>query len=129
MSYAVVKGGLVIHEWAKARQMHSTYKVACIVATIFPFLELLIGIASIYFMRKLRTQRIMLIAIEANDEAENEPPEEGWKKRSRFMLTRWLRLVAPVSIAMHVYIICDSMSKSPQLYPKTPLIFLCYPEW
>ena len=97
LCYAVLKGGLVIHGWAKARQMHSTYKAVCIVAIVFPLLELLIGLVACYFMSKLRTQMVMLIVGEAND-------EEGWKKWSRYAWIRWLRLAQPVSIALGEFI-------------------------
>jgi len=102
LCYAVVKGGLVIHEWRIGRHMHTTYKILCIVATVFPLVELLVGAASFYYMRKLRTQQVMLIVNEMEEQEENGVTDAE-KSKSSFRaasLKRLLLMAKPVSEAI-----------------------------
>jgi len=99
LCYAAIKGGLIIHGWSKARHMHPTYKALCIAATVFPLVELLIGVGSFYFMRKLYTLRVILIVNETED-LEDERVTEEEKKKSAFRaanLKRLLLMAQPVS--------------------------------
>ena len=96
LCYAAAKGGLVIHRWTKARHMHPTYKTLCIVATVFPLLELLIGIGSIYFMRKLHSlMRVILIVNEIEDGRVTEEKKESTFRAAN--LKRLLLMAQPVS--------------------------------
>ena len=96
LCYAAAKGGLVIHGWPKARRMHPTYKTLSIVATVFPLLELLIGIASIYFMRKLYSRKVILIVNEIEDGrvTEKEIKDSAFRAAN---LKRLLAMAQPVS--------------------------------
>jgi len=96
LCYAAAKGGLVIHRWTKARHMHPTYKALCIVATVFPLVELLIGIGSIYFMRKLYSMKVILIVNEVEDGSvtEKETKDSAFRPAN---LKRLLLMAQPVS--------------------------------
>ena len=100
LSYAAVKIGLVVHEWKEGRHMHVTYKVLCITAAVFPLVELMIGVASFYFMKRLRTQQVMLIVNETEGQEQDEMTDEQ-KSKSSFRaasLRRLLLMAKPVSI-------------------------------
>ena len=95
--YAAVKGGFVIHEWRRGRHMHVTYKVLCIAAMVFPLVELLLGAASFYYMRKLRTQQVMLIINEMEEQEDNVADTETKKSFRAANLKRLLLMAKPVS--------------------------------
>ena len=104
--YAAVKGGFVIHEWRRGRYMHVTYKVLCIVATVFPLVELLLGAASFYYMGKLRTQQVMLIVNEMEEQDEGSGVMNAEKKKASFRtanLKRLLLMAKPVSNPICIY--------------------------
>lgn len=100
LCYAAVKGGFVIHEWRKGRHMHVTYKILCIVATVFPLVEVLLGAASFYYMRRLHTQRVMLLVNEMEEQEENGAGDTGKSKTSfrAANLKRLLFMAKPVSV-------------------------------
>ena len=104
LSYAAVKIGLVIHEWKEGRHMHVTYKILCIAAAVFPLVELVIGVLSFYFMRRLHTQQVMLIVNETEDQEQTEMTDEQNSKSSfrAASLRRLLLMAKPVSIYMYV---------------------------
>lgn len=108
LCYAAAKGGLVIHGWPKARRMHPTYKTLCIVATVFPLLELLIGIASIYFMKKLYSQKVILIVNEIEDGrvTEKEIKDSAFRAAN---LKRLLAMAQPVSDITGVFLLCSTL--------------------
>lgn len=109
LCYAVVKGGFVIHDWRKGRRMHVTYKILCIVAIVFPLVELLLGAASFYYMRRLRTQQVMLIVNEMEEQEESAVTDAEKSKRSfrAANMKRLLLMAKPVSNII------------PVTYPKT----------
>ena len=99
LCYAAVKGGLVIHDWRRGRHMHITYKILCIAATVFPLVELVFGVASFYYMGKLRTRQVMLIVNETEEQEESEM-SDAEKKKASFRaanLKRLLLMAQPVS--------------------------------
>ena len=105
MCYAAVKGGLVIHDWRRGRHMHVTYKALCIVAAAFPLVELLLGAASFYYMGKLRTQQVMLIVNEMEEQDDASGVTNAEKKKASFRaanLKRLLLMAKPVSNCIHV---------------------------
>lgn len=100
LCYAAVKGGLIIHEWRRGRHMHVTYKVLCIVATAFPLVELLVGAASFYYMKRLRTRQVMLIVneIDGQDESGATSLEKSKSSFRAANLKRLLLMAKPVSV-------------------------------
>ena len=107
LCYAAVKGGLVIHEWRQGRHMHVTYKVLCIVAVVFPLVELVVGAASFYYMRKLRTRQVMLIVNETEGQEQDGMTDEEKSKASFHTanLRRLLLMAQPVSVVLSL---CDA---------------------
>ena len=89
--------------------MHVTYKILCIVAIVFPLVELLLGAASFYYMRRLRTQQVMLIVNEMEEQEESAVTDAEKSKRSfrAANMKRLLLMAKPVSNII------------PVTYPKT----------
>lgn len=108
LCYAAVKGGLIIHDWREGKHMHVTYKALCIVAVIFPLVELVVGAASFYYMRKLRTRQVMLIVNETEGQEQDGMTDEEKSKASfrTANLRRLLLMAQPVSVVLSL--LCDA---------------------
>ena len=92
--YVAVKGAVIIHEisdggWNSVNpriRMHVAYKVLCVLALVFPLLEVGVGVASWFFVgRTVRLRRLQLLvnAEEGDEEEEEEEEEEGKKKKKK----------------------------------------------
>lgn len=105
MIYAVVKGALIIQSivrgtWNNVDQettMHTTYKVLCIVAVIFPAIEILFCLLSSWCLRRMiHTRRLrLLVNLEGGD-------EKPIKKKPD--IKRILLLAKPVNIIILFFI-------------------------
>ena len=100
--YAVVKGGMIIHSVVKGTwndvtkeiEMHITYKILCVTAAVFPVLEVVLGLISLWFVRTMvRVQKLRLIVNHEGDE-EEEPKPAPQKKAS---IKRIIVIAKPVS--------------------------------
>ena len=121
LCYAAVKGGLVIHEWREGRHMHVTYKVLCIVAAVFPLVELVVGAASFYYMRRLRTWKVMLIVNEIEEQEQNGMTDEEKSKVSfrTATLRRLLLMAQPVSVVLFLSVFSITASYATCTYTHT----------
>ena len=87
--YAVVKGGLILHQIVNKNwnvpsnpelNMSITYKILCIVAIVFPALEIVFGASSWYFLRRMiRIQQLRLIINQ--QDGEEKPKKKADLKR------------------------------------------------
>ena len=91
-AYAVVKGGLIIHQidggtWNAGIDpeidMHITYKILCVVAVVFPVVEFGLGVASWWVLRRMmRVQRLrMILSGEGSDEGLSKPQRKADLRR------------------------------------------------
>ena len=122
LCYAAVKGGLVIHEWRQGKHMHVTYKILCIVAVVFPLVELVVGAASFYYMKKLRTRQIMLIVNETEVQEQDGMTNEEKSKASFHTanLRRLLLMAQPVSVVFvySMYITTHAYTNMPAIHTQ-----------
>ena len=89
--YSLTKGTLILLKDSET-SLHITYKILCVVGVVSPTLEILIGLTSFYFMRRLiHVSRLRLIL----DENENE---SGEPKKKKADLKRLVKLARPVSV-------------------------------
>ena len=103
--YLAVKGSVIAHEVASGRwdsvnadvRMHVSYRILCVVALLFPLLEIGVGVASWYFLKRLVHVHGMrlLINAEEGDEEDDEDDEKGMKKK-KADLRRLFLLAKPV---------------------------------
>ena len=101
-AYAVIKGGVIVHKIATGTwdseskadlNMHIAYKILCVIAVVFPLVEIGVGLASWFFMRRLtQVQQLRLII---NGESE----EEGGKPKKKVDLRRLAILAKPVRLS------------------------------
>ena len=112
--YIAVKGSFIIDQivnsnWDSANpeiRMSISYKILCIVALVFPLLEVAISVASWFFLGRLvHIQQVQLL-INAEEGEVEEEEEEGGKKK-KVDLKRLVLLAKPVS--HHIFLI-DSHS-------------------
>ena len=103
--YAVVKGGMIIHSivkgtWtdvSKETEMHITYKILCIIAVVFPLLEVGLGLISLWFVRTMiRVQKLRLLV---NLEEGDENPAAAPKKKVN--IKRIILTAKPVSCTIN----------------------------
>ena len=103
IAYMVVKGAVIIHQiqgggWDsvnKQIRMHVSYRILCVVALLFPLLEVGVGVASWFFVgRTVRLRRLQLLI--NSEEGEEEEEEEEEKKKKRADLKRLVLLAKPV---------------------------------
>ena len=105
--YVAAKGAVIIHQivgggWDSVNtqiRMHVTYRVLCVVAFVFPLLEVGVGVASWFFVgRTVRLQKLQLLINAEEGEEEDEDEEEGkTKKKKKADLRRLFLLAKPVS--------------------------------
>lgn len=103
--YIVVKGSFIIHQISNGSwehvdadiSMHITYRILCVASLVFPLFEVVIGVASWYFLGRLvRVQQVQLL-INAEEGNEEEEGEEEEKKKAD--LKRLILLAKPVRIS------------------------------
>lgn len=104
--YAVVKGGLILHQivnksWNVSSKpeldMSITYKILCIVAIVFPALEIVFGVSSWCFLRHMiRIRQLRLIINQ--QEGEDKPKKKADLKR----LTLLAKPVRPLSVCEYL---------------------------
>lgn len=98
--YAAVKGAVILrevvnHSWSGEGGMHTTYKVLCVTAVVFPVVEVGIGVASWYYMRRLaRVYQLQAVINEGTGERGGE--EESPRKKAD--LKRLILLAKPVRV-------------------------------
>lgn len=91
-AYAVVKGGIIIHQivggtWNAGVDpditMHITYKILCVVAVVFPAVEFGLGVASWWLLRRMmRVHRLrMILSGENDDDASGQPRRKADLRR------------------------------------------------
>ena len=91
LAYALTKGTLILLKDSET-SLHITYKILCIVGVVSPTLEIILGLASFYFMRRLiHVSRLRLI-LDENESESGEP-----KKKKKADLKRLIKLAVPVS--------------------------------
>lgn len=84
--YSLVKGVLILLKGSEA-DLHITYKILCVVGVVSPALEIILGLCSFYFMRRLiRVSRLRLIL----NENESVPTKKNVD------LKRLIKLARPV---------------------------------
>ena len=99
--YAIVKGGLILHQIVNKNwnvpsnpelNMSITYKILCIVAIVFPALEIVFGASSWYFLRRMiRIQQLRLII---NQQDGEEKPKKKADLKRLALLAKPVRLHA-----------------------------------
>lgn len=110
IAYVVVKGSFISYQIAQGGwdsvnaeiRMHVTYRILCVIAVVFPVLEIAVGVASWYFLRRLvHVHRVrLLINAEEGEEEDDDDEEEGKKKKAD--LKRLILLAKPVSDHLHM---------------------------
>ncbi|XP_019857036.1 PREDICTED: ABC transporter B family member 25-like isoform X2 [Amphimedon queenslandica] len=106
LAYALTKGTLILLKDSET-SLHITYKILCIVGVVSPTLEIILGLASFYFMRRLiHVSRLRLIL----DENENE---SGESKKKKADLKRLIKLAIPeyplISLGLVMLLISNSI--------------------
>lgn len=105
--YAIVKGAFVIRDIVKGDSsttdpeltMHISYKVLCIVAVVFPGLELVLSVISWWFIQRMIHKRQLRMLI-------NEDDSEGEKKKPKADIIRIVKLAKPVGIHARIMCVC-----------------------
>lgn len=102
--YAIVKGSLILKSilqgtWNNVDvelQMHVTYKVLCIVSIVFPMVEIILGILSLWcIQRMIRIKKLhLLVNMEEDD---NQKP-----KKNKANIKRIILLAKAVRFRMYV---------------------------
>ena len=105
--YVGVKGSFIIDQivngsWESVNPdicMSVSYKILCVVALVFPLLEIALGLASWFFLGRLVHvhQMRLLINAEEGETEEEEEEGEGGKKKKKADLKRLILLAKPVS--------------------------------